>query len=87
MVVTFGGGARDDETFMPGGRENIPYLVRELLPRATFYTQVINRGILGHYVANASLATGAYESLNNFDPMPCVSLVCWLLLRVPRLDM
>ncbi len=70
VVVTFGGGARDDETFMPGGRENIPYLVRELLPRATFYTQVINRGILGHYVANASLATGAYESLNNFVAAP-----------------
>ena len=70
VVVTFGGGARDDETFMPGGRENIPYLVRELLPRATFYTQVINRGILGHYVANASLATGAYETLNNFIAAP-----------------
>ena len=66
VVVTFGGGARDDETFMPGGRENIPHLVRELLPRATFFTQVVNRGILGHYVANASLATGAYETPQQF---------------------
>lgn len=66
VVVTFGGGARDDETFMPEGRENIPHLLRDLLPRATFFTQVINRGILGHYVANASLATGVYETLNNF---------------------
>jgi hypothetical protein len=27
---------------------------------------VVNRGILGHYVATASLATGVYETFNNF---------------------
>jgi len=70
VVVTFGGGARDDETFMPEGRQNIPNLVAELLPRGTFFTRVVNRGILGHYVANASLATGAYETLNNFIASP-----------------
>jgi len=70
VVVTFGGGARDDETFMPDGRENIPHLLGDLLPRATFFTQVVNRGILGHYVANASLATGAYETINNFIAAP-----------------
>jgi len=31
---------------------------------------VINRGILGHYVATASLATGVYETLNNFSAVP-----------------
>ncbi len=66
VVVTFGGGARDEETFMPDGQENIPFLLRDLIPRATFFTQVINRGILGHYVATASLATGVYETFNNF---------------------
>ena len=66
MVVTFGGGARDEETFMPEGQENIPHLLKELIPRATFFTQVINRGILGHYVATASVATGVYETFNNF---------------------
>lgn len=66
VVVTFGGGARDEETFMPDGQENIPNLLNLLLPRATFFSQVINRGILGHYVATASLATGSYESFNNF---------------------
>jgi hypothetical protein len=70
IVVTFGGGARDDETFMPDGRENIPHLLTELLPQATFFTQVVNHGILGHYVANASLATGVYESINNFIAAP-----------------
>ena len=66
MVVTFGGGARDEETFMPEGQENIPRLLTELLPQASFFTQVVNRGILGHYVATASLATGVYERFNNF---------------------
>jgi hypothetical protein len=66
VVVTFGGGARDDETFAPGGQANIPHMLAELAPRSTFFTQVINRGILGHYVATASLATGVYETFNNF---------------------
>ncbi len=66
VVVTFGGGARDDETFMPDGRENIPHLLKELIPQATFFTRVVNKGILGHYVATASIVTGAYENFNNF---------------------
>jgi hypothetical protein len=70
LVVTFGGGARDDETFMPDGQENIPHLLTELIPRSTFFAQVVNRGILGHYVATASLATGVYETFNNFAAVP-----------------
>ena len=70
VVVTFGGGARDQETFAPEGQENIPNMMRELLPRATVFTQVVNRGILGHYVATASLATGVYETINNFAALP-----------------
>jgi len=66
VVVTFGGGARDEETFAPEGQENIPNLVHTLIPQSTFYAQVINKGILGHYVATASLATGVYETFNNF---------------------
>src|SRR6266516_1235781 len=70
VVVTFGGGARDQETFAVEGQENIPHLMREFIPQATFFTQVVNRGILGHYVATASLATGAYETINNFASLP-----------------
>ena len=70
IVVTFGGGARDQETFAPAGQENIPYMLKELIPQASFFTQVVNRGILGHYVATASLATGVYETLNNFSSIP-----------------
>jgi len=70
IVVTFGGGARDQETFAPEGQENIPHMLRELIPQSSFFTQVTNQGILGHYVATASLATGVYETLNNFSAIP-----------------
>ena len=66
IVVTFGGGARDDETFSLAGQANIPHLVTTLAPQATFFPQVVNRGILGHYVATASIATGTYQSFDNF---------------------
>jgi hypothetical protein len=70
IVITFGGGARDQETFAPAGQENIPHLLHELIPQSSFFTQVVNQGILGHYVATASLATGVYETLNNFSSIP-----------------
>jgi hypothetical protein len=70
IVITFGGGARDQETFAPQGQENIPHLLQELIPQSSFFTQVTNHGILGHYVATASLATGVYETLNNFSAVP-----------------
>jgi hypothetical protein len=66
VIVTFGGGARDEETFMPDGQENIPRLLHELMLQATFFTNVVNKGILGHYVATASIVTGVYETFNNF---------------------
>jgi hypothetical protein len=70
IVITFGGGARDQETFAPEGQENIPHLLNELAPQSTFLTHVTNQGILGHYVATASLTTGVYETLNNFSAVP-----------------
>jgi hypothetical protein len=70
IVITFGGGARDQETFSPEGQENVPNLLKQLIPQSSFFTQVENQGILGHYVATASLATGVYETLNNFSAVP-----------------
>jgi hypothetical protein len=70
VVVTFGGGARDEETFAPDGQENIPNLLHTLAPQSTFFTQAMNQGILGHYVATASLATGVYETFDNFAQVP-----------------
>ena len=70
VVVTFGGGARDEETFAVEGQQNIPHLLNELIPQGTFFTQVVNRGILGHYVATAGIVTGCYETFNNFIAQP-----------------
>ncbi len=70
IVVTFGGGARDEETFAPEGQENIPQMMKTLLPQATYFGRVENHGILGHYVATASLATGVYETFDNFAAVP-----------------
>lgn len=70
ILVTFGGGARDEETFAEEGQENIPNLLGTLLPQGTFFTQVVNAGILGHYVATASIVTGSYERFNNFIAQP-----------------
>jgi hypothetical protein len=70
IIVTFGGGARDSETFAIEGQRNIPHLLKELIPQGTFFTQVVNKGILGHYVATASIATGVYETFNNFVAAP-----------------
>jgi len=70
ILVTFGGGARDEETFAEDGQQNIPHLLKELLPQGTFFTQVVNAGILGHYVATASIVTGIYERFDNFIAQP-----------------
>ncbi|MFZ0663834.1 MAG: hypothetical protein WAM66_14165 [Acidobacteriaceae bacterium] len=70
IVITFGGGARDQETFAPRGQENIPHILHELAPRSSFFTRMTNHGILGHYVATASLATGVYETWDNFAMVP-----------------
>jgi hypothetical protein len=52
---------------MPAGQQNIPNLLHDLAPQSSFFTHVANQGILGHYVATASIATGVYETLNNFS--------------------
>lgn len=70
IVITFGGGARDQETFAPEGQHNIPHMLNDLAPQSSFFTHVTNEGILGHYVATASLTTGSYETLNNFSAVP-----------------
>jgi hypothetical protein len=55
VVVTFGGA---HET-APEGQGNLPRLLYELISHAAFFAQVVNQGILGYYVATASLATGS----------------------------
>jgi hypothetical protein len=51
--------------FAPEGQENILHF-----PQSTFFTRVVNRGILGHYVATASLATGVLKPSTTFISSP-----------------
>lgn len=90
IVVTFGGGARDEETFAEDGQENIPNLLQTLLPQGTFFSQVVNAGILGHFVATASIVTGMYERFDNFvaqaPPNPTLFEYYRKALRRPATD-
>ena len=90
IVVTFGGGARDEETFAEDGQENIPNLLHTLLPQGTFFSQVVNAGILGHFVATASIVTGMYERFDNFiaqaPPNPTLFEYYRKALRRPATD-
>ena len=70
IVITFGGGARDQETLRPKARRIFLISCTNSSPQSSFFTHVTNQGILGHYVATASLATGVYETLNNFAAVP-----------------
>jgi hypothetical protein len=71
IVITFGGGARDEETFAEDGRENIPNLLHTLLPQDTFFSQVVNAGILGHYVATTKITIAGmllpFMSISSFS--------------------
>ena len=42
IVVTFGGGARDQETFAPEGQQNIPHLMR--LPLTDNQFEAVTQG-------------------------------------------
>ena len=47
IVITFGGGARDQETFAPEGQENIPHLLQELIPQSSFLPRSLTTGFWG----------------------------------------
>jgi hypothetical protein len=57
IIITFGGGAQDQETFAPEGQQYFPRILTELISRSTFYTQVVNRGILGRYMTLHKILT------------------------------
>src|SRR5438105_8960550 len=48
VVITFGGGARDEETFAPDGQQNIPHLLLELSLHSTLLTPVVYLVIHAH---------------------------------------
>ena len=57
ILVTFGGGVRYAETFLPEGLRNIPRL-RALRPEGRFFKTCVNSGVLSHYNSTSSIVTG-----------------------------
>jgi hypothetical protein len=65
IIVTFGGGVRNTETFAPGGLRNIPRLA-ELRSKGYFYKTCTNAGVLSHFNATGSILTGNWQRVDDF---------------------
>ncbi len=65
IIVTFGGGVRNSETFAPEGHRNIPRLVG-LRPQGYFFQNCINSGVLSHFNSTASIVTGNWQRVDDF---------------------
>lgn len=70
IIVTFGGGARYQDTFAPQGWANIPRLTQDLVPQGLFYPAARNEGITGHFNSSASLITGDWQNVDSFGSEP-----------------
>lgn len=70
IVVTFGGGARYQDTFAPEGWVNIPHLTRDLAPQGLLYPVAVNQGLTGHFNSSAALITGAWQYVDSFGSEP-----------------
>ena len=65
ILVTFGGGVRNSETFSPEGLRNIPRLAA-LRPEGFFYKTCQNQGVLSHFNSTASIVTGNWQRVDDF---------------------
>lgn len=65
ILVVFG-GVRRQETFLPQGFQNIPFLTQELGPQSLFYEDVRNEGVTAHFNAIASILTGTWQRVGDW---------------------
>jgi hypothetical protein len=65
VIVTFGGGVRNTETFAPGGLRNIPRMA-ELRSKGYFYKTCTNTGVLSHFNATGRIITGNWQRVDDF---------------------
>jgi hypothetical protein len=70
VVVTFGGGARYQDTFAPEGWVNIPHLASDLTPQGILYPTARNEGLTGHFNSSAALITGSWQQVDTFGSEP-----------------
>jgi hypothetical protein len=81
IVVTFGGGARFQDTFAPEGWVNIPHLTSDLLSQGLFYPVARNEGLTGHFNSSSALLTGRWQYVDSFGSEPPASPTVFELLR------
>jgi len=84
IVVTFGGGARFQDTFAPEGWVNIPHLTSDLLPQGLFYPVARNDGLTGHFNSSSALLTGRWQNVDSFGSEPPASPTVFEFLRKER---
>ncbi len=65
IIVTFGGGARYQDTLAPEGWRNIPHLAKDLVPQGFLYPTALNQGITGHFNSSAALVTGNWQNVDS----------------------
>jgi len=70
LILVITGGVRRQETFSEGGRQNIPHLVGDLLPKALFYSIVRNEGVTSHFNSISSILTGNWQRVDDWGNQP-----------------
>jgi len=83
IIVTFGGGVRNSETFAPEGVRNIPHLLA-LKPEGYFYRSCVNSGVLSHFNSTASIVTGNWQRVDDFGFQQPASPTLFELYRKQR---
>ncbi len=84
IVVTFGGGARYEDTFAQEGWANIPHLTGELLSQGLFYPTARNEGLTGHFTSSSALITGNWQYVDTFGSEKATSPTVFEYFRKER---
>lgn len=84
IIVTFGGGARYQDTLAPQGWRNIPHLTQDLVPQGFLYPTALNQGITGHFNSSAALITGNWQNVDSLGNEPPRSPTLFECLRKER---
>jgi hypothetical protein len=81
IVVTFGGGARYEDTLAPSGWVNIPHLAKELVPQGLVYPMARYEGITGHFNSTGALVTGSRQEVDAYGSEAPVTPTIFELFR------
>src|SRR5262245_45045399 len=81
IVVTFGGGARFEDTLAPQGWINIPHLAHELVPQGLVYPVARYEGLTGHFNSTGALVTGCRQDVDAYGSEAPVTPTIFELFR------